>query len=118
MIYLGTFVMTAGLTLFMAHTAVAAAVFPLLTAIHALYGEQGVNRFGKGLFIGMAFTAGAGSIITLFGAARAAVAKQHAWGCGSFPCMGHQAGLFINDRLCKHRSWTSPTLPYLMRCCY
>ncbi|MBT8137696.1 MAG: SLC13 family permease [Gammaproteobacteria bacterium] len=74
MIYLGTFLMTAGLTLFMAHTAVAAALFPLLTAIHALYGHDGVTRFGKGLFIGMAFTAGAGSIITLFGAARAAVA--------------------------------------------
>ena len=74
MIYLGTFVMTAGLTLFMAHTAVAAAVFPLLTAIHALYSSDRVTRFGKGLFIGMAFTAGAGSIITLFGAARAAVA--------------------------------------------
>ena len=28
------------------------------------------SKFGKGLFIGMAFTAGAGSIITLLGAAR------------------------------------------------
>ena len=74
MIYLGTFLMTAGMTLFMAHTAVAAALFPLLTAILSLYGTDGVTRFGKGLFIGMAFTAGAGSIITLFGAARAAVA--------------------------------------------
>ena len=74
-IYLGSFVMTALLTLIMAHTAVAAAVFPLLMAIHSLYGEEGEKtRFGRGLFIGMAFVAGAGSIITLFGAARGAVA--------------------------------------------
>ncbi len=74
-IYLGCFVMTAFLTLFMAHTAVAAAVFPLLMAIHALYDDgQKPTRFGKGLFIGMAFVAGAGSIITLLGAARGAVA--------------------------------------------
>lgn len=75
MIYLGSFVMTAALTMIMAHTAVAAAVFPLLMAIYALY-EEGdePTRFGKGLFIGMAFVAGAGSIITLLGAARGAVA--------------------------------------------
>jgi sodium-dependent dicarboxylate transporter 2/3/5 len=43
--------------------------------IHALYSEEdGPTRFGKGLFIGMAFVAGAGSIITLLGSARAAVA--------------------------------------------
>jgi sodium-dependent dicarboxylate transporter 2/3/5 len=74
-IYLGAFVMTAGMTLLMAHTAVAAAVYPLLMTIYALY-EEDVHptRFGKGLFIGMAFTAGAGSIITLLGAARGAVA--------------------------------------------
>ena len=75
MIYLGTFVMTASLTLIMAHTAVAATVFPLLMAIYSLYGENDKpTKFGKGLFIGMAFTAGAGSIITLLGAARGAVA--------------------------------------------
>jgi sodium-dependent dicarboxylate transporter 2/3/5 len=75
MIYLGCFVMTAALTLVMAHTAVAAAVFPLLMAIHALYDDDGrPTRFGKGLFIGMAFVAGAGSIVTLLGAARGAVA--------------------------------------------
>jgi sodium-dependent dicarboxylate transporter 2/3/5 len=75
MIYLGAFVMTAALTLIMAHTAVAAAVFPLLMTIHALYDDSGrPTRFGKGLFIGMAYTAGAGSIITLLGAARGAVA--------------------------------------------
>lgn len=75
MIYLGCFVMTASLTLIMAHTAVAAAVFPLLMAIYSLYDEDNKpTKFGKGLFIGMAFTAGAGSIITLLGAARGAVA--------------------------------------------
>jgi sodium-dependent dicarboxylate transporter 2/3/5 len=75
MIYLGSFLMTAALTLIMAHTAVAAAVYPLLMAIYALYDEENrPTRFGKGLFIGMAFVAGAGSIVTLLGAARGAVA--------------------------------------------
>ncbi|MFH2037548.1 MAG: SLC13 family permease [Candidatus Zixiibacteriota bacterium] len=75
MIYLGCFLMTAMLTLIMAHTAVAAAIFPLLMAVYSLY-EEGdrPTKFGKGLFIGMAFVAGAGSIITLLGAARGAVA--------------------------------------------
>jgi len=74
-IYLGSFIMTALLTLIMAHTAVAAAVFPLLMAIYSLYSEdERPTKFGKGLFIGMAFVAGAGSIITLLGAARGAVA--------------------------------------------
>jgi sodium-dependent dicarboxylate transporter 2/3/5 len=73
-IYLGAFVMTAGMTLVMAHTAVAAAIFPVLMAIHHLYADdKQQTRFGAGLFVGMAFTAGAGSIITLFGAARSAV---------------------------------------------
>ncbi|MHC4695461.1 MAG: SLC13 family permease [Planctomycetota bacterium] len=75
MIYLGSFVVTASLTLIMAHTAVAATIYPLLMAIYALYtDEERPTRFGKGLFIGMAFVAGAGSIITLLGAARGAVA--------------------------------------------
>jgi len=75
MIYLGCFLMTASLTLIMAHTAVAAAVFPLLMAIYSLYQEdERPTRFGKGLFIGMAFVAGAGSVVTLLGAARGAVA--------------------------------------------
>jgi len=75
MIYLGSFVITAALTLIMAHTAVAATIYPLLMAIYALYAEDDrPTRFGKGLFIGMAFVAGAGSIITLLGAARGAVA--------------------------------------------
>ncbi len=75
MIYLGCFVMTAALTHVMAHTAVAATMFPLLMAIHALYSDDdSPTKFGKGLFIGMAYVAGAGSIITLLGAARGAVA--------------------------------------------
>ena len=75
MIYLGCFVMTSALTLIMAHTAVAATLYPLLVAVYALYtDESGPTRFGKGLFMGMAFVAGAGSIITLLGAARGAVA--------------------------------------------
>jgi sodium-dependent dicarboxylate transporter 2/3/5 len=75
MIYLGCFVMTSALTLIMAHTAVAAAIYPLLIAIYSLYDEDNKpTKFGKGLFIGMAFVAGAGSIITLLGAARGAVA--------------------------------------------
>ena len=75
MIYLGCFVLTAALTHIMAHTAVAATMFPLLMAIYSLYTDQaGPTRFGKGLFIGMAYVAGAGSIITLLGAARGAVA--------------------------------------------
>ncbi|MGB7919264.1 MAG: SLC13 family permease [Desulfobacterales bacterium] len=75
MIYLGCFVVTAALTHIMAHTAVAATIYPLLLAIYSLYGEgDQPTRFGKGLFIGMAYVAGAGSIVTLLGAARGAVA--------------------------------------------
>ncbi len=75
MIYLGCFVLTAALTHIMAHTAVAATIYPLLVAIYAMYGEgERQTRFGKGLFIGMAYVAGAGSIVTLLGAARGAVA--------------------------------------------
>jgi len=74
-IYLGCFVMTAALTHLMAHTAVAATMFPLLMAINAFYSDSDQpTKFGKGLFIGMAYVAGAGSIITLLGAARGAVA--------------------------------------------
>jgi sodium-dependent dicarboxylate transporter 2/3/5 len=71
MIMLGCFV----LTHIMAHTAVAATVYPLLMSIYALYGEgEKKTKFGKALFMGMAYVAGAGSIITLLGAARGAVA--------------------------------------------
>ncbi len=74
-ILLGTFLVVAGMTLLMAHTAVAAAIFPLLLAIHSLYSESDQpTRFGKGLFIGMAWVAGAGSIITYLGAARGVAA--------------------------------------------
>ncbi len=75
MIYLGCFVLTVALTHIMAHTAVAATIYPLLVAIYSMYDEEEKpTRFGKGLFIGMAYVAGAGSIITLLGAARGAVA--------------------------------------------
>jgi sodium-dependent dicarboxylate transporter 2/3/5 len=75
MIYLGCFLVTAALTHIMAHTAVAATIYPLMVSIYALYGEgDRKTKFGKGLFIGMAYVAGAGSIITLLGAARGAVA--------------------------------------------
>ncbi len=75
LIYLGTFTVAVGLTLVMAHTAVAATLFPILMTIHALYTDDTrPTRFGKGLFIGMAFAAGCGSIITFLGAARTAVA--------------------------------------------
>jgi sodium-dependent dicarboxylate transporter 2/3/5 len=71
-ILLGTFIIVAGMTLLMAHTAVAAAMFPLLMAIHSLYSDSDEpTRFGKGLFVGMAWTAGAGSVITFLGSARA-----------------------------------------------
>jgi sodium-dependent dicarboxylate transporter 2/3/5 len=75
MILLGTFLVVAAMTLLMAHTAVAAATFPLLMAINALYSDSDMpTRFGKGLFIGMAWAAGAGSIITYLGAARGVAA--------------------------------------------
>lgn len=75
MIYLGCFAVSAALAHIMAHTAVAATIFPLLASIYALYGEgDKQTKFGKGLFIGMAYVAGAGSIVTLLGAARGAVA--------------------------------------------
>ncbi len=75
MIYLGCFVVTAALTHIMAHTAVAATMYPLLITIYSMYADDDKpTRFGKGLFIGMAYVAGAGSIVTLLGAARGAVA--------------------------------------------
>ncbi|MCL6611548.1 MAG: SLC13 family permease [Peptococcaceae bacterium] len=74
-ILLGCFVVTALLTHIMAHTAVAATVIPIFLTILSLYNEDGgslirPNKFGKALFIGMAYTAGAGSICTLLGGAR------------------------------------------------
>ncbi len=74
-IYLGCFLVTAAMTHLMAHTAVAATIYPLLLTIYAMYGEgDKPTKFGKGLFMGMAYVAGAGSIVTLLGAARGAVA--------------------------------------------
>ena len=71
MILLGSLIVVAGLTLVMAHTAAAATVFPILGAVYALYGEgDKKTNFGKSLFMGMAYAAGAGSIITYLGAAR------------------------------------------------
>ncbi len=73
MIILGALVVTAGLAHVMAHTAAAATVFPILLAINSLYGEgERPTKFGKSLFIGMAYAAGAGSVITFLGSARAA----------------------------------------------
>lgn len=73
-ILLGVFVITALLTHIMAHTAVAATMFPILITILALYNGENYQgeptKFGKALFIGMAYTAGAGSICTLLGGAR------------------------------------------------
>jgi sodium-dependent dicarboxylate transporter 2/3/5 len=70
-ILFGCLVVTALLTHIMAHTAVAATMFPILLAVLALYKEgEGTSRFGKSLFMGMAWAAGAGSVITLLGAAR------------------------------------------------
>lgn len=74
-IYLGVFILITLLTHIMAHTGVAATVYPLLLAIYSLYGEgDKPTKFGKGLFIGMAYVCGAGSIITLLGSARGIVA--------------------------------------------
>ena len=50
MILLGCLVLTAGLAHFMAHTAAAATVFPIMLAIYALYGEgDKQSNFGKSL---------------------------------------------------------------------
>ena len=75
MIYLGCFVLTTLLTLLWHILQWPQRSIPLLLAIYSLYGEgDKPTKFGKGLFIGMAYVAGAGSIITLLGAARGAVA--------------------------------------------
>ena len=75
MILLGTMIVTAALAHVMAHTAAAATMFPILLAIYALYGEgDKPTNFGKSLFIGMAYSAGAASIITFLGSARAPAA--------------------------------------------
>ena len=49
-ILLGTMIITAALAHFMAHTAAAATVFPILMAIYSLYGEgDRPTKFGKAL---------------------------------------------------------------------
>src|SRR4030067_2066360 len=75
MIMLGALVVTAGLAHFMAHTAAAATVFSMLLAINSVYGEgEKPTKFGRSLFIGMSYAAGAGSIVTILGSARAPAA--------------------------------------------
>jgi sodium-dependent dicarboxylate transporter 2/3/5 len=76
MILLGSFILTAGLSHIMTHTAAAAAVFPIFMTIYTLYekDKEKPTRFGKALFIGMAFAAGAGSIVTFLGSSRAPAA--------------------------------------------
>jgi len=110
MIYLGCYLMIAALTMIMAHTAVAATVFPLLMAIYGLYGEgDRPTRFGKGLFIGMAFSAGAGSVVTLLGGARAAVA------IGFFKDMaGREIGFFELSRYMFPIGWGMVILIWLL----
>lgn len=76
-ILLGCLVVTAALTHLMAHTAVAATMFPILLAILALYKEgDGPSRFGKSLFMGMAWAAGAASVVSFLGSARAPAAAS------------------------------------------
>ena len=90
MILLGALVVTAGLAHVMAHTAAAATVFPILLAINSLYGEgDKPTKFGKSLFIGMAYAAGAGSVITFLGSARAAA------GAGMFAAIHRQNYRFL-----------------------
>lgn len=75
LLYLVCFALVGLLGLFMAHTTVAATVFPLFLAVHSLYAEGELpTRFGKGLFTGLAFSSGAASVATLLGSARALLA--------------------------------------------
>lgn len=68
---LGCMLAIAGLAHFMPHTAVAACVFPILISVNDFYGEGSrPNKFGKSLFMGMAFAAGTGGIATMLGSAR------------------------------------------------
>jgi sodium-dependent dicarboxylate transporter 2/3/5 len=110
MIMLGSFVVVAAMTHLMAHTAVAAAIFPLLMAINALYTESDQpTRFGKGLFIGMAWVAGAGSIITYLGAARGVAAA------GMFKeFTGQDIGFFELSKYMFPLGWLMVFLLYLI----
>jgi len=110
MIYLGCFIVTAAMTHLMAHTAVAAAVFPLLMAINALYSSSDEpTKFGKGLFIGMAWVAGAGSIVTYLGAARGVAAA------GMFKeFTGQDVGFFELSKYMFPIGWLMVFLIYLV----
>jgi solute carrier family 13 (sodium-dependent dicarboxylate transporter), member 2/3/5 len=110
MIMLGSFIVVAAMTHLMAHTAVAAAIFPLLMAINSLYSEsEQPTRFGKGLFIGMAWVAGAGSIITYLGAARGVAAA------GMFrEFTGQDVGFFELSKYMFPVGWLMVFLLYLL----
>jgi sodium-dependent dicarboxylate transporter 2/3/5 len=110
MIMLGAFVVVAAMTHLMAHTAVAAAIFPLLMAINSLYSDtEEPTRFGKGLFIGMAWVAGAGSIITYLGAARGVAAA------GMFKeFTGQDIGFFELSKYMFPVGWLMVFLLYLI----
>ena len=109
-ILLGTMVLVAALAHFMAHTAAAATVFPILMAIYSLYGEgDRPTKFGKALFIGMAYSAGAGSIATMLGSARAPA------GVGMFKeFTGQDITFFELSKYLVPVSWLMVILVWLM----
>ncbi len=77
LIYLGSMMVIALLAHIMIHTAVVTAVYPLLFSVSTQFSEGGrPTRFGKGVFIAMAYAAAAGSVITLPGAARNVLAIE------------------------------------------
>lgn len=109
-ILLGTMVLVAALAHFMAHTAAAATVFPILMAIYSLYGEgDKPTKFGKALFIGMAYSAGAGSVATMLGSARAPA------GVGMFKeFTGQDITFFELSKYLVPVSWLMVILVWLM----
>ncbi len=69
-IYLGIFALIAILAHFMSYTVVAATMYPVLVVIYNLYGDcNQTSKFGRGLFMGMAYACGIGGIVTLLGSA-------------------------------------------------
>lgn len=69
-IYLGIFAIIAILTHFMWFTVVAATIYPILVVVYNLYGDRSqTSKFGRGLFMGMAYACGIGGVITLLGSA-------------------------------------------------
>jgi solute carrier family 13 (sodium-dependent dicarboxylate transporter), member 2/3/5 len=109
-ILLGTMILVAALAHFMAHTAAAATVFPILMAIYSLYGEgERPTKFGKALFVGMAYSAGAGSIATMLGSARAPA------GVGMFKeFTGQDITFFELSKYLVPVSWLMVILVWLM----